>query len=489
MWQQLHQNNLKSEAKHALLFWGLLAGATALNLGVILGTEYLPHTRTNEVNKVTTRAAVGVISLGLLGFAAATLKDYEQAETTNELGRAVIARNNASWINKLTQPTHTAMSAIESASNIGAASLLPLFDWGELADPDEHPTLAIISPMGGGKSRLAKFLAKHVLFPGQNPDLVAMDIYGRPADWQDATLLTDHGAMLEQMSADLGFISDRAAEYRKGVDNFTPRFWILEEAPDTIGTLRKSGKDADELVTAWVTKASTVARKVKARLCLVSVRLSGAEIGVSAEARNDATVIFPGKKGIAKAMADDRIFKLGAKQNKELRETLAATLATIARPALVYAGGHWHPASIPECDAFGNPTGYQAIAQVQQQQLPQVTPEPMDDRDRLEAMYRIEPDEHCHPSELESEPEWKAIVRDAHQQNSELWAALLAAIPRLSISKKQAVGVGAVRKFHRHLQDLEDGIILAAFCFLESEGEGVCRASRGAIVFLANGAE
>jgi hypothetical protein len=487
MWQQLHQDNLKSEAKQALLFWGLLVGATALNLGVILGTEYLPKTITNEVNKNTTRAAVGLVSLGILGFAAAGLKDYQQAETTNDLGRAVIARNNASWLNMLTQPNRTAMSAIESASITTA--VLPLFDWGELADPDEHPTLAIISPMGGGKSRLAKFLAKHVLFPGQNPDLVAMDIYGRPADWKDATLLTDHGAMLEQMSTDLGFISDRAAEYRKGVDSFTPRFWILEEAPDTIGTLRKSGKDADELVTAWVTKASTVARKVKARLCLVSVRLSGAEIGVSAEARNDATVIFPGKKGIAKAMADDRIFKLGAKQNKELRETLAATLATIARPALVYAGGQWHPASIPECDAYGNPTGYQAIAQAQPQQLPQVTPEPMDDRDRLEAMFQIAADEHCHPSELESEPEWKVIARDAHQQNPELWAALLAAIPRLSISKKQAIGVGAVRKFHRNLKELEGETILAAFCFLESESEGVCRVSNGAIVFLANGAE
>jgi hypothetical protein len=422
MWQQLHQDNLKTEAKQALIFWGLLAGATALNLGVILGTEYLPRTHTNEVNKNTTRAAVGLVSLGILGFAAAGLKDYQQAETTNDLGRAVIARNNASWLNMLTQPSRTAMSAIESAT-IGNAIALPLFDWNELADPDEHPTLAVISPMGGGKSRLAKFLAKHVLFPGQNPDLVAMDIYGRPADWQDATLLTDHGAMLEQMSTDLGFISDRAAEYRKGVDNFTPRFWILEEAPDTIGTLRKSGKDADELVTAWVTKASTVARKVKARLCLVSVRLSGAEIGVSAEARNDATVIFPGKKGIAKAMSDDRIFKLGAKQNKELRETLAATLATVKRPALVLAGGQWFPASIPELDGLGDPTGYQATSMIAPDpQLPQVTPEPMDDRARLEAMFRSDA-EAWHPSELEEPLNFDALLIGWAYSNGENPAA------------------------------------------------------------------
>jgi hypothetical protein len=176
------------------------------------------------------------------------------------------------------------------------------------------------------------------------------------------------------------------------------------------------------LVTAWVTKASTVARKVKARLCLVSVRLSGAEIGVSAEARNDATVIFPGKKGIAKAMSDDRIFKLGAKQNKELRETLAATLATVKRPALVLAGGQWFPASIPELDGLGDPTGYQATSIAPAQQLPQVTPEPMDDRARLEAMFRSDA-EAWHPSELEEPLNFDALLIGWAYSNGENPAA------------------------------------------------------------------
>ncbi len=403
MWQPLHKDNLKTEAKQALMFWGLLAGATALNLAVIIGTEYLPKTQTNQATKNTTRAAIGLVSLGVLGFAAAGVKDLEQAQTTNDLGRWVLARNNASWLNMLTQPTRQAISQLQAASDIGAP--LGMFDWSELADPDEHPTLAIISPMGGGKSRLAKFLAKHVLFPGQNPDLVAMDLYGRLKDWQGSTLLTDHGAMLQQMEADLGFIGDRASEYRKGQDNFTPRFWVLEEAPDTIGTLRKSGKDADELVTAWVTKTTTVARKVKARLCLVSVRLSGAEIGVSAEARNDATVIFPGKKGIAKAMGDDRIFKLGAKQNKELRESLKASLAKVSRPALVLSEGQWYPASIPELDAFGDPVTGQAMVQQLPQALEPKVSEPQDDRARLEALFQG-------PSELEEPLDLDAVLAD-----------------------------------------------------------------------------
>lgn len=237
------------------------------------------------------------------------------------------------------------------------AEVMPLFDWAELADPDEHPTLAIISPMGGGKSRLARYLASHILFPGDTPEIRALDIYGRPQDWQGATLITDHPAMLEMMTADLEAIGQRVGQYRQGREQFQPLFWVLEEAPDTLGTLTQVRANIPT-ITAWVTKATTVARKVRCRLCLVSVRLSGAEIGISAEARNDATVIFPGRKGIAKAMADDRIFKLGSKQNRELRERLKSTLATLPRPALIYTGGQWHPASIPELDASGDPIGH-----------------------------------------------------------------------------------------------------------------------------------
>ena len=281
-----------------------------------------------------------------------------------------------SWLYRQMQP---AAGRLEVSA---PQASLPLFDWTALADPDEHPTLAIISPMGGGKSRLAKYLAKHVLFPGQTPELRAIDIYGRPTEWQDAALVTDHDAMLEMMRSDLEAIGQRVGAFRQGQDNFAPLFWIFEEAPDTIGTLRKSSKAGDELVTAWVTKATTVARKVKARLCLVSVRLSGSEIGVSAEARNDATVIFPGRKGIAKAMADDRIFKLGSKQNRELREQLTASLKGVKRPALVHFDGQWFPATVPEIDALGNPPGHRA---------PQSPPAaPSWDWTKLEELYELD---------------------------------------------------------------------------------------------------
>jgi hypothetical protein len=333
-----------------LIQWGCGVGALAVTIGSLC-LAYQPGAKLKTVTPIMLLGCA--LSLSAVALGEAQRRDYELARDTHQNMKRVLGFNAASWLNLMTQPNKTALRQIEAISTVSPA--LPLFDWGELADADDHPTLAIISKMGGGKSRLAKFLARHILFPGQSPELRAIDIYGRGQDWQDATLVTDHGAMVEMMKADIQAIGDRVELYREGQDDFNPLFWVFEEAPDTIGTLRKSSKENDALVTAWFTKATTVARKVKARLCLVSVRLSGAEIGVSAETRNDATVIFPGHKGIAKAMADDRIFKLGSKQNRETREQITAALDGVKRPALVYADGKWYPASIPELDAAGNP--------------------------------------------------------------------------------------------------------------------------------------
>lgn len=235
--------------------------------------------------------------------------------------------------------------------------LLSLFDWSELSDADEHPILGIVSPMGGGKSRLAKFLARYILFPGQNPQISVFDVYARKDDWEGCSIVTEHDGMIEAMEADLHIIAARLQEYRSGKDDFVGMFRVLEEGADTFKSLQAMGTDSKKVVESWVSKFTTVTRKIKARMCIVSVKLSGADFGVGAESRNDATIIFPGLKGIAKAMTDDRIFKLGAKQNKELREQLQASLAGVKRPALVYSQGRWYPASVPELDANGNPTG------------------------------------------------------------------------------------------------------------------------------------
>ena len=297
MWTDIYRAGTTTEAKYAWAFWGLVSGGLALSIGVTTATRTAPF----PDDKAMLRSAAGAVAIVMLGSAGILSREYKLARRANQLAGEVASRNHAAWVQATGQPTQQTIKQMQSDSEaIAPAELLPLFDWNELADPDEHPTLAIISPMGGGKSRLAKFLARHVLFPTHPPQIRALDIYGRASDWQDATLITQHEAMLNSMSSDLVIIGNRIEEYRQGADDFTPLFWIFEEAPDTIGTLRKFGSDKtertenDQLVTAWMTKATTVARKVKARLCLVSVRLSGAEIGVSAEARNDATVIFPG---------------------------------------------------------------------------------------------------------------------------------------------------------------------------------------------------
>ncbi|NJM48075.1 MAG: hypothetical protein HC860_19435 [Alkalinema sp. RU_4_3] len=122
------------------------------------------------------------------------------------------------------------------------------------------------------------------------------------------------------MREDLLILQSREASYRDGVDEFEPMFRIFEEAPDTLTTLNQTKDATKTIVNPWTLKYTTTTRKVKARMCLVSVKLSGAEIGVGAKSRNDATIIFPGLKGIAKAMADTQMLKLGTKANQPLRD-------------------------------------------------------------------------------------------------------------------------------------------------------------------------
>ena len=231
---------------------------------------------------------------------------------------------------------------------------LPLFKWSDLSDEDEHPVIALVSPMGGGKSRLVKYLAKYAMFDKQ-PEIVAFDIYARNSDWPNAA--TDHAAMLRVMELDLEDIGRRLPQYRSGTSEFVPQVRVLEEAVDSLPAIAAQSKQSAAVVDDWLRKHVSVARKLKYRLMLVSVKLSGNDIGIGAESRDDATIIFPGLKGIAKALSDTRYMKLGTKQNAEIRTRLQHTLRTIDRPALVYHSGDWFPASIPELTASGDPVG------------------------------------------------------------------------------------------------------------------------------------
>lgn len=341
--EQLHQQYQRQSLTHSAFQW--LLGSVAIGLPLIVCTVTTSH---------HARVGTGIASIGCVLLGNATRQEYERiTELSQRLGDAIAANTNA-WVHTLTAPSKTTLRQLQSDST-DALNPLPLFDWAQLADGDEHPVIAIVSPMGGGKSRLAKWLARHVIFPGRAVDIGAIDIYGRKTDW--STVVSTPEEILELMREDLVILSTREAAYRAGEDNFDPMFRIFEEAPDTLTTLSQI-KDAHKLtVSPWIVKYTTTTRKVKARLCLISVKLAGAEIGVGAESRNDCTMVFPGMKGIAKAMADDRMLKLGTKANAPIRDRLLSSLDGLRHPALVYTQGQWYPASIPELDAHGNAAG------------------------------------------------------------------------------------------------------------------------------------
>lgn len=227
-----------------------------------------------------------------------------------------------------------------------------LFDWTKLQNADEHPILAIVAPMGGGKSRLAKYLAKYVLYPNEDPEITVYDIYGKIQDWTDAKLITDCKAMIDQMNLQLRSIDQSVAAYRQGQTKFPAKFTIFEEAP---GTLPKLKEFKNSPVNQWLNQYTTVTRKIRDRLCLISVRAGGVAIGTGAEARDDCTIIFAGWRGVGKAFKDTSILKLGTKQNQGLREKLESKIKGMAYPALIYTDGSWAAGSIPELDELGNP--------------------------------------------------------------------------------------------------------------------------------------
>jgi hypothetical protein len=291
-----------------------------------------------------------------LGVALLSRSVHTIAKDHNELFSDARDISLTNWQNQLfkrTRPAETVL-ATQIIEPETAVSSLPLFQWSALADEDEHPVIAVVAPMGGGKSRLVKYLAKYAMFDTQ-PQIVALDIYARSADWPDAA--TDHASMLQLMTNDLEDLQIRIPQYRSGITDFAPRVRVLEEAVDSLPSISRISKPAASIVTDWLTKHVSVARKVKYRLMLVSVKLGGTDIGIGAESRDDATIIFPGQKGIAKAFSDIRYLKLGTQQQTKLRDHLRITLDGLDRPALVYHSGSWFPASIPELSAAGDPIG------------------------------------------------------------------------------------------------------------------------------------
>lgn len=234
------------------------------------------------------------------------------------------------------------------------------FQWEDLKDIDRFPVVVVIGGMGAGKSKFVKWLSKHVL----KAQIGAWDAYGRTSEWQGATLLCNAEQILDSMEQDLLDIESEASEFRGGRNEFPERVTIMEEAPDTLSELRSLNKKriresrgrVRDIVGPWMLKYSTFTRKIRRRLIGVSVSMAAAEF-IPQEHRSKAVAIFPGT-AIGEIMADTTFYRLGTRQNEQLRAELSALLSAVKNPALVYAKGRWFAGSLPDLDLEGNPTSY-----------------------------------------------------------------------------------------------------------------------------------
>lgn len=232
-----------------------------------------------------------------------------------------------------------------------------LFDWNDLRDPEEHPVIALVAGMGGGKTRLVKYLTRHVIFDGAKEfDAIAFDIFAGGADWDGFTPICQIDQMAEQMHKDLEILAKRLEAYRKKVRNFVPMIRVIEEGRSTIPKLQKLDS---EVLENWQLEFTSVVRKLRGRAFYINTELDAASMGVKAKTRNDMTIIFPGNKGIFKAMSDTTILKLGSKQNEKVRNELNRKLKKCDRPALVYHCGQWYAADIPTLDENGTPSWHE----------------------------------------------------------------------------------------------------------------------------------
>lgn len=348
-------NHARQEAfANGLITVACSLGALILAIGTVLETQRIaPPTRD------ITRATAGTLAIGLWSIGLVPRRRWRIAHEFLEANWQTNTQNAVAWTHMAGQPSRATLRAMQSEEPM---SKLPLFDWAELADGDAHPILGLVAKMGAGKSLTAKWLAKHILFPGQSPDIGVFDVCGRETDWEGCTLLVRPHQMVEQMVADLSEINQRLEQFRAGTDNFPGLFRIFEEMRSTLPLIKETDSRADITSANWLVAFSSLTRKLKARALFVSTVLSAESFGMKGEVRDDITIIFPGRVGIQKAMTDTRILRLGTAANEKLRAKLQRSLSGLRRPALVYFGGDWHPACIPDLDKHGNPiSGMQEI--------------------------------------------------------------------------------------------------------------------------------
>lgn len=255
------------------------------------------------------------------------------------------------------------------------------FDWSELRNADTHPMIAIAAPMDGGKSRLTKWLAKHVLF-GELPDrsnIVALDVMGADWEWDGCKVVSDYRQMVYLMACDIAMQQSRLEVWRNRQPNqepddlFFPVLRILEEftaslpalkslkpftipetAPELVKAVFGRLKTPAAIVDEWKLNHGSITRKLRSRAVFISTELTAEAFDMSAGKRSSMTLIFPGTQGMNLAMNDSRIIGLGQKQYERLRGQLLTEANKPKRAALIYSCGRWMVGEIPELDEVGD---------------------------------------------------------------------------------------------------------------------------------------
>jgi hypothetical protein len=241
---------------------------------------------------------------------------------------------------------------------LDAVELLPLFDWSDLVDPDKYPTICFFAPMGGGKSTLMQWVAKHVV--GAQSGKVFDPHCNEWGPWLE--VVTDGKAIYQAMAADLDLVDELRRLPAADKKALAQQVRILDEAPDTLAEVKLLDSRDQQVVPRWTTKMTTFVRKLRIRTLVGAVTIAADDLGISASKRNTMTVIFPGVAGIELAASDRTFYCLGTKENRDLRNQLLESLKGVKRPALVYCRGNWFPAEVPELTEDGDPVGGMAIA-------------------------------------------------------------------------------------------------------------------------------
>jgi hypothetical protein len=267
--------------------------------------------------------------------------DLENEESSEERDEAVDDEESEEISSEIIEPT---------------ISSPLLFNWQDLADNDKYPVIGLVGSQGAGKSRLVKYLVKHIICEGISQyDAIALDMFGSEKQWGLKVVPTP-AQMACQMEDDLDEIETRTFDYReKDKRVFVPLIRIFEESRDSIPEIQALGKEETKILTDWQRKFASLTRKLGGRIFYVNTQFDAEAMNMKAHARNSITLIFPGEIGIAAAMSDTQILKLGVGGNDDLRAKLNRLIRKLTRPALIYHASRWYVGEVPELDERGNP--------------------------------------------------------------------------------------------------------------------------------------